>query len=68
VAFIRRFLLRLFSFFRSGHAEADLEREIRAHLQLLEDKFIAQGMSADEARFAARRAGSRRSSSLRPHW
>lgn len=55
MAAIRRFLLRLMSFFRSGH-EDDLAREIRTHLQLLEDQCIAQGMSADEARYAARRA------------
>lgn len=53
---IRRFLLRLVSFFRSGHAEAELAREIDSHLQLLEDKFLAQGMSPAEARSAARRA------------
>jgi putative ABC transport system permease protein len=56
VAAIRRFLLRLLSFFRSGRAEADLAREIDSHLQLLEDELLAQGMSAGEARFAARRA------------
>lgn len=53
---IRRFLLRLLSFFRSGHAEAELAREIHSHLQLLEDKFLAEGMSPGEARSAARRA------------
>lgn len=56
MAAVRRFLLRLVSFFRSGHAEANLAREINAHLQLLEDKFIAQGMGAEDARYAARRA------------
>ncbi len=53
---IRRLLLRLVSFFRSDRAEADLAREITAHLQLLEDRFVAQGMTAEEARYAARRA------------
>lgn len=53
---IRRALLRLLSFFRSDRAEADLAREINAHLQLLEDRFIAQGMSAADARYAAKRA------------
>lgn len=53
---VRRFLLRLLSFFRSGRAEAELAREIHAHLQLLEDDFLAQGMSPAEARSAARRA------------
>jgi putative ABC transport system permease protein len=53
---MRRFVLRLVSFFRAGQAEAELAREINAHLQLLEDKFLAQGLSASEARSAARRA------------
>jgi putative ABC transport system permease protein len=53
---MRRFALRLLSFFRSGRADAELARELAAHLQLLEDRFVAEGMSADEARLAARRA------------
>jgi predicted permease len=52
----RRFFLRLLSFFRTGAAEAELSREIRAHLQLLEDEHVAKGMSRDDARLAARRA------------
>jgi predicted permease len=52
----RRFFLRLVALFRGGRAEAELSREIASHLQMLEDAFIAQGMSAEEARFAARRA------------
>ena len=60
---MRRFLLRLLTFFRTGHAEAELAREIEAHLQLLEEGFIAKGMSADAgalrraARVRRRRAG-----------
>ena len=53
---IRQFFFRLLSLFRSGRAEADLAREIQAHLRLLEDRFVAQGMSAEDARFAAKRA------------
>src|SRR5688500_14694077 len=53
---LRRFLRRLAAPFRSSQAEHDLAREIRSHLQLLEDRFIAQGMSPEEARFAAQRA------------
>jgi predicted permease len=53
---IRRFLLRLASFFRIGRAESELAREINSHLQLLEDEFAAAGMPRDEARLAARRA------------
>ncbi len=53
---IRRFVLRLLSFFRPGAAEAELSREIRSHLELLEDEHVAKGMSRDDARLAARRA------------
>ncbi len=53
---IRRFVRRLLSFFRTGAAEAELSREIRSHLQLLEDEFVSNGMPRDDARLAARRA------------
>jgi hypothetical protein len=64
---LRRSFLRLLSFFRSDRAEKDLAREIDAHLRLLEDTFITQGMQRDEARRAARRAfggSSRRRSNI----
>ena len=56
MANIRQFLLRLASFLRFGRAEDELAREVAAHLRLLEDKFLAEGMTEAEARLAARRA------------
>ena len=56
VSAARRFVYRLAAFFRLGRSETDLTREIAAHLQLLEDRFVAQGMTVDQARHAARRA------------
>lgn len=56
MSFIRLFFHRLSASFRGFRSESDLGREINAHLQLLEDKFVAQGMSPEEARFAAKRA------------
>jgi putative ABC transport system permease protein len=53
---MRRTILRLLSSFRSSRAERELAREIRSHLQLLEDQYIASGMDAEEARYAALRA------------
>src|SRR5215208_4158148 len=53
---IRRLVLRLLSFFRTGATEAELSREIDSHLQLLEDEFVSKGMPRHEARLAARRA------------
>jgi predicted permease len=52
----RRVLSRFLALFRSSRAETELAREISAHLRLLEDGYLAQGMSAEEARYAARRA------------
>ena len=56
MSILRRWLLRLFSLFRHTSADADLAREIESHLRLLQDTFVAQGMTAEEARYAARRA------------
>lgn len=52
---LRRFLFRIVSLFRSGRAEADLSREIQSHLNLLEDQYIAKGLSPADAKLAARR-------------
>ena len=41
---------------RVSRAEQELSREIAAHLQLLEDRYVAEGMSREDARYAARRA------------
>src|SRR5919112_3287042 len=53
---VRRTILRLLSSLRSDRAESELDREIRSHLQLLEDNYVAGGMSRSDARYAARRA------------
>src|SRR4051812_26776367 len=53
---LRRFFLRLVSLLRTRRAETELSREIESHLQLLQDRFLEQGMNAEEARHAARRA------------
>jgi len=53
---LRRLLSKWLNLFRNDRAEAELEREIHAHLRLLEDEFLATGMSAEQARLAAGRA------------
>jgi putative ABC transport system permease protein len=53
---LRRFLHRLLAFARPGRADDELDREIAAHLALLEDNFRRRGASPEEARAAARRA------------
>src|SRR5687767_5199334 len=52
---LRRAFNRLVSSLRLGKAETDLSREISAHLQLLEDKYVAQGMTREDAQYAAKR-------------
>jgi len=55
VGTVRRFFLRFFSFFSAARAERDLAREMNAHLRLLEDRLLTQGLSAEEAHYEARR-------------
>lgn len=54
--YLRRFLAKCIGIFCSKKADKELEREIQAHLALLEDDFVQRGMRADEAQLAARRA------------
>ena len=56
MAGLRQLLLRVLSPFRNGHAENELTREVESHLALLEDEFIAKGLSPADAKLAARRA------------
>ena len=51
----RRVLAGFLSLFRNRKVEADLAREVAAHLALLTDEFERRGMSAEEASLAARR-------------
>ena len=52
----RRIIAKLRSLLANRHAEEDLAREVASHLTLLADDFERRGMSAEEARQAARRA------------
>ena len=62
MASIRQFFLRLVSLFRHGRAEDELAREIDAHLALLEDEFIAKGMTPP---MRSSRPGARSAASIR---
>jgi len=53
---VRRIYLKLYRVITNSREEAALTKEIAAHLAFLEDEFISQGMNAEEARQAARRA------------
>ena len=53
---LRRFLFRLVTLFRSSRADDGLDREVAAHLALLEDEHRKRGLSVEAARQAARHA------------
>src|SRR5437762_1918123 len=51
---LRRIFVKFYLLFANSRVEADLEREIGAHLGLLEDEYLRQGMTPEQARRAAR--------------
>jgi putative ABC transport system permease protein len=53
---LRRLLLRLWNVVSAPAAERELAREMASHLAFLEEEFQRRGMSASEARAAARRS------------
>src|SRR5882762_4700733 len=53
---LRRIFSKFFSLFANSKVEVELDKEIAAHLSLLEDEFLLKGMTPEEARIAARRA------------
>ena len=53
---LRRILLKFYLLFANSKVEAELAREIGAHLALLEDEYLRRGMPPEDARRAARLA------------
>src|SRR5246500_1914945 len=53
---LRRIFLKFYLLFSNSKVEAELAREIGAHLALLEDEYLRQGMTPENARRAARLA------------
>jgi len=51
---LRRIFLKFYQVFANSKVEADLAKEIGAHLALLEDEYLRQGMPPEDARRAAR--------------
>lgn len=51
----RGFVAKLRGFLRGPRRDPEFEEEIQGHLQLLAERFVAQGMSREEAEAAARR-------------
>jgi len=52
---LRAFAARVAGFFGSRKPDNDFDEEVQEHLQLLADRFVAQGMSREGAAAAARR-------------
>lgn len=55
MAFWRRLVCKLYNVVRPHRSEDELDREIASHLTLLQDDLVRNGMSADEAFWAAKR-------------
>jgi hypothetical protein len=53
---LRRIFVKFYLHFANSKVEAELAREIGAHLALLEDEYLRQGMTPEDARRAARLA------------
>src|SRR5215467_102804 len=51
---LRRIFLKFYLLFANSKVEAELDKEIDAHLTLLEDEYLRQGMTSEDARRAAR--------------
>src|SRR5262249_42739602 len=54
--FLKRLFARISNLLNHEQAERDMNREIISHLTLLQDEFERQGLHAEQARLAARRA------------
>src|SRR6266403_757668 len=52
---VRAFRMRVLGLFRTRKRDSDFDEEVHAHLQLLTDRFVTQGMSEADAAAAARR-------------
>ncbi len=53
---LRRFWLRFANLLRPAAAEREMQREMNAHLALLQEDFERRGFSPEESRLAARRS------------
>ncbi|MFL5615395.1 MAG: ADOP family duplicated permease [Gemmatimonadaceae bacterium] len=55
MSYIRRMVLRLRAVFLFGRLQREMDNEMRAHLDLATDRYMARGLSRADARVAARR-------------
>src|SRR6185312_15505304 len=55
MSFIRWMVLRLRAMFLFGRVQREMDQEMHAHLDLAAERYMARGLSAHDARIAARR-------------
>ena len=53
---LRIFLFRLWALFRSRHMDREIDDEITSHLSEATEEYVQQGLSPEEARWAAQRS------------
>jgi hypothetical protein len=54
---LRSFAARVLGLFASRKRDSDFDQEVQSHLQMLADRFVAQGMSREAAAAARRQFG-----------
>ena len=55
IHYLRALAARLLGLFGGRRADQELDDEIQAHLRLLTERYVRQGMDEDEPAWAARR-------------
>ena len=56
MTWLRVLAARLRGLLLRGRLDAELDEELRAHLEMLREEFVRKGMSPEEAHYAARRS------------
>src|SRR5260370_25115264 len=56
MTWLRVVAARLRGLLLRGRLDAELDEELRAHLEMLREEFVRKGMSPEEAHYAARRS------------
>src|SRR5438552_180113 len=56
MSWLRVLASRIRGLFLQRHLERELDEELHAHIEMLTEENLRKGMSAEEARYAARRA------------
>ena len=55
IAWFRAFISRLLGFLTGRDPDRDFDEELETHLRMLTERFVRQGMTEEDAHYAARR-------------